>query len=374
MQQRQNHADVHSDDEINHHGEAEGDKQNHHIRLRCRTRHPNEVFHFTHVPSHDEENRCKRTQGDLRGERCKQYQNQYQGCAVCYTSHRTVGAVAKVGRGSGDCPGGGNATKERRQHVGDALPDKFLIRIVPRAGHAIGDNSRQHGFDSTEHRDGEGCRQQQYQLVNGDGRQGEVRQTLWDATERAADCRNAAQREDRLERRCHDHRDQWTRHTLQARCARRDDDQRQTEHRHCSRWPIQLRKGCQQRPGLDVEMLAVSFRQTEEVTPLPHPDDDANARSESGDHRVRDKADDCAEARDAQEDQHHAGHERREQQSVNAELRRNACKDDDEGAGRTGDLNPRAAEQRDANARNDRGIDSLFGLYAGCDRKCHRKG
>ena len=68
---------------------------------------------------------------------------------------RAGAAVAHVRRGAGDRAGRREAAEQRRDDVGDALPDQLLIGVVARARHAVGDDGRQQRLDRAEHRDGE---------------------------------------------------------------------------------------------------------------------------------------------------------------------------------------------------------------------------
>jgi hypothetical protein len=63
---------------------------------------------------------------------------------------------------------------------------------------------------------------------------------------------------------------------------------------------VQLREDLQQVPHLLVKMLAGHCRQTEEVLPLPGPDDDGDARSETRDDGIGNELDDRPETRDAE--------------------------------------------------------------------------
>ena len=56
-------------------------------------------------------------------------------------------AVADVGGGACDGAGGGKAAEQRRDDVGRALADEFLVGVVARAGHAVGDHGRQQRLD-----------------------------------------------------------------------------------------------------------------------------------------------------------------------------------------------------------------------------------
>ena len=117
--------------------------------------------------------------------------------------------------------------------------------------------------------------------------------------------------------------------------------------------------------------MPLDRRQAEEVLPLPDPDDDADAGSEAGDHGIGNEPEHAAELRRAEQDQDHAGHAGGEQQAVDAVLGGDAGEDHDERAGRAGDLDAAAAEQRDHDAGDDRRVDALFGLDAGGDRERH---
>ena len=58
---------------------------------------------------------------------------------------------------------------------------------------------------------------------------------------------------------------------------------------------------------------------------------------------------------------------------ADAVLGDDAGDDDDEGAGRTADLDARAAERRDDEAGDDRAVDAGLGREAGGNRKRHRQ-
>ncbi len=66
-------------------------------------------------------------------------------------------------------------------------------------------------------------------------------------------------------------------------------------------------------------------------------------------------------------DEQHAGHERRDGESVDAVLLDDAVDDDDERAGRSADLDARAAERGDEEAGDDRGPQPAVGRDAAGD-------
>ena len=69
----------------------------------------------------------------------------------------------------------------------------------------------------------------------------------------------------------------------------------------------------------------------------------------------------------------HAGHQRADEQAFDAVLRDDAGDDDDERAGRTADLQARAAEQRNQAAGDDRGVDAGLRRQARRDGEGHRQ-
>ena len=52
-------------------------------------------------------------------------------------------------------PVAANAAEERRDDVADALRDQLGVGVVPRAGHAVGDDRAEQRLDRAEHRDRE---------------------------------------------------------------------------------------------------------------------------------------------------------------------------------------------------------------------------
>ena len=70
---------------------------------------------------------------------------------------------------------------------------------------------------------------------------------------------------------------------------------------------------------------------------------------------MRDELDDGAELEDAEQNQDHAGHERRDRQPRHAVPLDDRVDDDDERAGGTADLNAGATERRDEKSGDDRG-------------------
>ncbi|MNN31671.1 hypothetical protein D3C81_1453680 [compost metagenome] len=173
--------------------------------------------------------------------------------------------------------------------------------------------------------------------------------------------------EQRLDDGHRDHRHQRPGHLAQVRNARCEQHQRERQQGQRGGHEMQLRQRLQQVPELLVEMLAADRRQAEEVLPLADPDDHPDAGGEADDDRRGDELDDRAEARHAKRQEDDAGHDGGDLQPVDAVLGGDPGEDDDEGAGRPGDLHPAAAQQGYRQAGDDRGVDALLRLHPGAD-------
>ena len=113
--------------------------------------------------------------------------------------------------------------------------------------------------------------------------------------------------------------------------------------------------------------------QAEEVLDLQRRDHDRDARGEAGRDRVGHELDEAAHAGEAHDDEQHARHQAGEEQAPQAEPGRHRRQQDDERRGRSGDLDARAAEQRDQAARDDGGVEAVLGRHAGRDGEGHRE-
>ena len=83
-------------------------------------------------------------------------------------------------------------------------------------------------------------------------------------------------------------------------------------------------------------------------------------RGEAGDDREGDELDDAAQLGQAQGDQDDARHHGGDDQAVDAVLLHDAVDDHDERAGGPADLHPGAAQRRDQEAGDDRGVEALL--------------
>ena len=111
--------------------------------------------------------------------------------------------------------------------------------------------------------------------------------------------------------------------------------------------------------------------QTEEVPPLTHEDDDRDAGREAEHHGFRDEADDAAELGQPEQQQHRASEQRHDLESDQPVLRGDAKEQHRESARRPRNLNARPAKQRYEQPRDERCVESLLRLSAGCDRERH---
>ena len=176
---------------------------------------------------------------------------------------------------------------------------------------------------------------------------------------------------DALQGRGNDQREQRPRNPLQQGHPPGQQDQRQrpeTEHRGHQ---VQLRQAVNQRPEFFMKIMPLHRRQAEKGLPLADPDDDADSRRETENHRQRDVTDHPAQPRQAKRAQHQARHQGGQLQAGYPMFRHDAGQNDDEGAGRTRDLDPAAATQGHHDTGHDGGIQPLFGLDPGSNRKGH---
>ena len=112
-------------------------------------------------------------------------------------------------------------------------------------------------------------------------------------------------------------------------------------------------------------------RQPEQLPELTGEDDHRNARREPDGHRKGNELDEGAEPQEPDSGQHQPRQERREDQPVHAVERDGAGHQNDEGAGRTADLEARAAEEGDEEPAHDCGVEALSRSCARCNGDGH---
>ena len=101
---------------------------------------------------------------------------------------------------------------------------------------------------------------------------------------------------------------------------------------------------------------------------------DGNAVGKPKDNRSWDEFDSGAEAGGSHDQEHYPGHHGAHEQAVNTILCDDAGYYNNEGPGRSTDLESRTAEGRDDESSNNGAIDAGLRGEAAGDRKCHRQG
>jgi len=114
-------------------------------------------------------------------------------------------------------------------------------------------------------------------------------------------------------------------------------------------------------------------RDAKEILELACEDDDGDAGGEPNRDRIGDEFDVGAKLQKTGGHQKHPGHGGRENHAVHPVTFGGQRHEHDECAGRTSDLKPAAAEQRNDEAADDGGIETAIGRHAGCDRDRHRE-
>src|SRR5881398_1669263 len=113
--------------------------------------------------------------------------------------------------------------------------------------------------------------------------------------------------------------------------------------------------------------------EAEEILHLAREDDERDAAGETDGHGEGDELDRTAQAHQAEQEQDHARHQGGGGQPVHAMLLDDRVHDDDECAGRTADLDARAAQRRDEEPGHDRGEQAPLGSDAARDRERDRE-
>src|SRR6187402_3639379 len=109
-----------------------------------------------------------------------------------------------------------------------------------------------------------------------------------------------------------------------------------------------------------MKTLAADRGQAEEVAPLSHENEYADAGRKSHDHRRGYEADHGPHPGDTHQHEEDTRHERRSLEARNTVFRGNARENGDKCPGGPGNLNPTATEDRHAGAADDRGIKPLL--------------
>ncbi len=106
---------------------------------------------------------------------------------------------------------------------------------------------------------------------------------------------------------------------------------------------------------------------SQQVLHLAGEDDQGDAGGESESDRVWDELDGPAESGESHDDKDDARHQSRDPQSVEPVLLDDSVDNHDEGAGRSPDLHPGAAQRRDDESRDDRRVEAALRRYPAGD-------
>jgi hypothetical protein len=206
------------------------------------------VRHVAHVPGDDEKNRGERSKRDIHGQRCKHQHDKDQCDGVHHAGERAIAAVTDVGCSARDRTGRGKPAEQRRGDVGQALADQFLIGIVTRSSHAVGNHRRQQRFDRAEHGDRKRRTDQLDHTRQRDFRKLQGRQAARDIAECTADGRHAVELKYRLQQGHADQCHQRSRHALEFGHLGGEYHQHQGEESQHGGGRMQLWERLQQRP------------------------------------------------------------------------------------------------------------------------------
>ena len=255
---------------------------------------------------------------------------------------------------------------------GQTLRHQLAIRPVPTAGHAVGDDGRQQGFDRAEQREGEGAGQHRENTLQADLGQRWQGQRRGDAAELRADGRH---------RQVEGPRDQGgggdgDKHFRQAGApplqpddedngGQRQGDGRRIESRQCLPEHRQL---LEQRPG-----FRPGKRQAQHVADLAGEDDHRDAGGKAHRDRIGDELDVGAEPQETGRGQHEARQDGGQDQPVHAVGHDGRRHQHDEGTGWPADLEAAAAQRRYDEAPDDGRIEPLRWRGAGGNGDRHGK-
>ena len=114
-------------------------------------------------------------------------ENREQGERVGHSRDGGESAGSNVGGGAGDGACGGNSAEEGRCDIGEALGDELDIGVVAIAAHAIGNDGGEQAFNGRKQRHGKSGREQGKDVLGVKSGECEMRKTLRNAAEPAAD-------------------------------------------------------------------------------------------------------------------------------------------------------------------------------------------
>ena len=301
-----------------------------------------EVVHFgqvQHVPADENQDCGQAGERDKFGNAGEQQHEQKQNYRLHNAGHRRIAAGFVVGGGAGDGAGGGNAGECHAHQVGGAFGDKFGVRVMVVAAHAVDDSGAQQGFDPGEKGDGQSARENFEHQIDVKFRQFRRRQEVRNGTEFGADGirRGREQRKYRDQQRGADDGDEVGRQVralvpdVENRGKRKggNEDRRETEVAEVGKVCLPFGK----------KIRGDAFHlQAEKVFDLGGNQQCADAGGEAGNDGVGNVFDVGAEAEQAGNNQDDAGNKHGHGQPFGAVVFDDVKNDDDESAGRTADL------------------------------------
>ncbi len=207
-----------------------------------------EVLQVAHVPGDHEQDGCQGSEWNTRCERRQEQKHRDQGGRMNHARQRTCPSVSNVRGGAGDGPCRCEASKQRRQQVGDSLADQLLVGVVLVARHPVGDDGREKGFDGAQHGDGERRSDQRDGFRDRQIGQRESRQAKRNPTECAAKRCDALEVKGRLQDGGDHHGRQGAGKPFETLDARRAQDQQQAQRRQRDGGQMHLRHHLHQLP------------------------------------------------------------------------------------------------------------------------------
>ena len=336
------------------------------ITLRGSFEHGADILPAAHIICNNEQDcgDCRhRNHGRIRHQND---QNAEHNDGMHHTGNRGSAAVLDVRGGSCDRTGCGDSAEERRADIRNALRDQLHIGTVLRADHTVRNDAGEQRFNGCQNRNRERIGQHGADAAECDMRQREFRG-------RIGDCIEIADRIDMHPRELYD------------RCTENDRDQRggnllkllRPENQHRKR-----QQADQQRRDIERSDAPDNLRdliyglnrrilegQAEKILDLTDHNRDGNAECKSRGNRAGDVFEQLAESANAHDDQQDARHDRRKDQAVHAVRRDDPGNDRCKCRGRTGNLHTAAAEERDQESGDNRGIETLLRIDTGSKRK-----
>ena len=141
---------------------------------------------LTHVVGNDEQDRSQRGKGNEASQRRGEDEYREQGERVRHSGDRGECAGTNIGGGASDGARGRYSTEEGRCDIGDALGDELDVGVVAIAAHAIGNYGGEQALNGRKQRHGKSGGKQGKDVLGVKRRECEVRKTLRNTAEAAA--------------------------------------------------------------------------------------------------------------------------------------------------------------------------------------------